>query len=990
MTSSREFGWTAARWIVTAALVLVASAGAAGAADRVTKYLVQVRLPAPEAAADLEAEGFDVAGINRKDWTAGVVVTDDGMKRLRDLGWSFTVTRSNADEASIQALSDYSDPDELSAFEDSVVAAYPTLAQKMAVGNTLFEGHQIYAVKISQDVAVDNDRPSFVLDCQHHAREVMTPEICKDAIDYLTSRYATDPEVQRWVDNINVYVVPTANPDGAAYVFTADNMWRKNRHPTCPVDVNRNYPFAWGSCNGSTNVCSDETNRGIEPSSEPETQGMVGLYSTVHAFYALSYHTYGEYIMFPYGCQNPDELAAMNGLGQELNSILQDDNGQTGQYATGPIWNTIYLVDGGSIDTSYANFGTYAFTIEANCCSFQPDYATWRDITVQRQRTAWQFFLDKTLDGPQIRGTVTDGYTGLPLAAGVSVQEIVYTHGEAPRFADAHGRYYWLAQSGQTYHVTFTKPGYCTVTDAVSVGGGPATLDRVLVRPTPPDSVSAAAAEDGAIDVSWSAAVNATQYRVLRALDSGGPYAEVALVDAPQTTFHDTGLSGQVPYYYVVRALQPCESGDSLEASATTTGPCTAGPAFGGLATVTNPGQTACTLDLAWTPAASRCGGAVTYEVYRNTTWPFTPSPANRIASGVTGSGYTDADALADSTTYTYVVRAFDSGNGATDGNLVARSAAPTGPSTTGTWTDDAGDTVPAQLVVGAPWSVQATGGKTGPKVYATGAYGNNLCAAMTSPPISVQSTSVLSFASKYDIEGGWDAGIVEIATGPDFSSWSRLTTVNYPDALSNTGNACGFPKTFSGTVFSRTIAAPSYPSSDYGGSLAAYAGQDVKLRFRISSDSTGTGAGWWVDDLAVTDAVFREVCTTAVASGPGEAGSASGPMTASRAAGTAVDLSFAPACSTVDTTVYWGTGPISGAPVWTNAACGLGVTGTASFDPGDPAPGEFYYFVVVGQNVTAEGSYGFAWDGATATERPEAVGVGACDLPQDLSGGCP
>ena len=989
MSSPRGIGWITARWFLAGALAVAASVGIAGAEGRITKHLVQVSLPAPEAAAALEAAGFDVAGINRKNLTAGVVVTDDEMKRLRDLGWSFTVSSSN-DDASIQALSDYTDPQELSAFEDQVVAAYPTLAQKMTLADTLYEGQQQYAVKITKDVGLDNGRPTFVLDCQHHAREVMTPEICKDAIDYLTSRYATDTEVQRWVDNINIYVVPSVNPDGAMYVFTSDNMWRKNRHPSCAVDVNRNYSFAWGSCNGSSNVCSDETYRGTEPSSEPETRGMIGLYSTVHAFYALSYHTYGEYIMFPYGCQNPDELTAMNELGQSLNSVLQNDNGQVGQYATGPIWNTIYLVDGGSVDTSYAQFGTYAYTIEANCCSFQPDFATWRNVTVQRQRTAWQFFLNQTLDGPQIRGTVTDGYTGLPLAAGVSVQEITYTHGEAPRHADAKGHYYWLARTGDTYHVTFTKAGYCTVTGAITVGSGPATLDQALVQPTPPSTVNAAAAGDGAIDVSWSAAVNAAQYRVLRSLDSGGPYTEIALVDAPQTTFHDAGVSGQVPYHYVVRALQPCESGNSAEAVAQTTGPCTVGPAFAGVGAVTNAGVTTCSLEIAWTPASTRCGGAVTYSVYRGTSWPFTPSASNRIANGLQTSDYTDSEGLANATPYTYVVRAIDGGNGADDGNLVAASATPTGPTSTGTWTDDAGDSGAPTLVGASPWSVQATGGKTGPQVYATGTYPNGVCAALTSPAISVQSTSVLSFASKYDIEGGWDAGIVEVAPGPTYSTWTRLTTVNYPDALSNTGNACGFPKSFSGTVFSHS-GTPSYPASAYSGSLSGYAGQDVKLRFRISSDATGAGAGWWVDDLAVTNAVFREVCATATNTTPGEAGPTVSPMTASRAAsGTAVDIAYGPACGATDNAVFWGSGPIVSGVSWTGAACALGDTGIASFDPGDPAPGEFFYFVVVGRNATVEGSYGKAFDGSAEVERPEAVGVGSCDLPQDLSGVCP
>jgi hypothetical protein len=108
--------------------------------------------------------------------------------------------------------------------------------------------------------------------------------------------------------------------------------------------------------------------------------------------------------------------------------------------------------------------------------------------------------------------------------------------------------------------------------------------------------------------------------------------------------------------------------------------------------------------------------------------------------------------------------------------------------------------------------------------------------------------------------------------------------------------------------------------------------------------------------------------------------------MKASRSSGTAVDVTYAPGCGALDSAVYWGTGPIAGAPAWTNAACALGNSGHTIFDPGDAAPGTLLYFVVVGYNGANEGSYG----AATGGERPEAIGVGACDRPQILTGTCP
>jgi hypothetical protein len=904
---------------------------------------------------------------------------------LEALGWPLTIRSTNLEERAVEALADYTDPQELSDFMSQVVVAHPDLAAKSTLKDTLFELQKQYALHITKDVGVVNDRPSFILDAQHHAREVMTPEIARDFIDYLTSQYATDAQVRHWVDNINIYVVGSVNPDGAMYVFLHDTTWRKNRHPSCAVDNNRNYPTAWGSCNGSSASCTNDTFRGTAPASEPETQGLMQLTSDVRPFFALSYHSYGEYLMYPYGCSDPDERSALDEVAQGLNSILENDAGVTGQYATGPIWSTIYLADGGSIDTQYNQFGTYAYVIEVNSSAFQPDYATWRNITVQRQRTAWKYFLDKTLDGAQILGTVTDAGTGLPLPANLNLQEVTFTHGEAQRHADAKGHYRLLVASGGTYHLGASYPGYCTAVEEVAVGTGPATVDILMGRPAIPQGVSATAAGDNAIDVSWQATANADQYRVFRSLNAGGPYLLVATLPAAQLSLHDAPVSGATTYHYVVRAVQGCESGNSNETQAATSGPCTVGPAFSGLASLTNAASSTCTLDLTWPAATTRCGGSVTYRVYRNTTAPFSPSAGNLIASGLTGNSFSDHGALSNGGNYAYIVRAVDAANAADDGNSVALAANPTGVNGVGTWIDDAGDSGTARLTTALPWTVNATGGRVGPKVYATGNYTNGVCAAITTPAVTLQSGSTLSFASKYDMETNYDAGIVEVATAPTFGTWTKLA-INYPDALSFTGNACGIPVSGSGTVFSRTIASPGYPVASYGGSLAAYSGQTVKLRWRFSSDGGVTGKGWWVDDIAIANAVIPGTCASGPASTPKEPG-ADGGMTASRApAGTAIELNYVPGCGTLDNAVYWGTGPITAAPVWTSAACALDNTGHATFDPGDPAPDSFFYFVIVGQNAAKESSYGIG----TSGERPEAIGIGACDKPQDLAGSCP
>ena len=75
-------------------------------------------------------------------------------------------------------------------------------------------------------------------------------------------------------DGINVWVVPTYNPDGLAAGS------RKNAHG---VDLNRNFPYRWADLDGGYES-------GPRPASEPETRAMMAFLSEVRPERVLSFH----------------------------------------------------------------------------------------------------------------------------------------------------------------------------------------------------------------------------------------------------------------------------------------------------------------------------------------------------------------------------------------------------------------------------------------------------------------------------------------------------------------------------------------------------------------------------------------------------------------------------------------------------------------------------------------------------------------------------
>ncbi len=311
--------------------------------------------------------------------------------------------------------------------------------------------------------------------------------------------------------------------------------------------------------------------------------------------------------------------------------------------------------------------------------------------------------------------------------------------------------------------------------------------------PDTPTGLNATANGDNRIDLTWSAATGADTYNVYRAVGTC-PQDSYQLIatDISGTSYSDLTASGGLDYAYVVASEDitgGCESADSNCDGAQTTGECLEAPIFDGVQSVTNPGTATCTLNLGWDAAADYCGGPVSYNVYRSTTSGFTPGPDTLIATDVATTSFSDAVALDFEVDYFYIVRSVDDSNGSEDNNTVELSDSPTGPIDTGTWEDDAGDTGDAKLVLDPEWSVDASGGNTGPKVYNTGAYGNQLCDGAATPLLQLGTNPQLSFWSRYDIEDNWDKGQVEISTdgGSQLGNGSRSTTRTTPTAAPTT-----------------------------------------------------------------------------------------------------------------------------------------------------------------------------------------------------------
>ena len=196
----------------------------------------------------------------------------------------------------------------------------------------------------------------------------------------LLTAYANDTTVQSFLDTYDFYILPFVNPDGFVYTQTTDRLWRKNRqlppsdaaNQSClGRDVNRNWPYQWGTNpeGASPDPCS-QVYQGEEPSDSPENQGLVALVdklnSTTGIKLYIDWHSYGQYILSPYG-YDCAVFAENNDAHIELASgtaaAIADVYGT--QFTYGPSCSTLYATTGSSVDYVKAVGGAeFSFTIE--------------------------------------------------------------------------------------------------------------------------------------------------------------------------------------------------------------------------------------------------------------------------------------------------------------------------------------------------------------------------------------------------------------------------------------------------------------------------------------------------------------------------------------------------------------------------------------------------------------------------------------------------
>ena len=338
-------------------------------------------------------QGYVVLDVSRKD-----------LARLRlsgfrlEIDWALTARlalsqRARPVEATgIPGFPCYRTVEETYATAAEIAAQHPNLAEWIDIGDSWEKnqpggapGFDIMVLRLTNSAVVAHKPVLFAMG-SIHAREYAPAELLTRFAEHLVARYGSDPDVTWLLDHHEIHLLLHANPDGRKWAESGE-LWRKNTdNDYCSdtslrgADLNRNFQFVWGCCNGSSGNECDEVYRGPSAASEPETQAIQDyvrsvfpdqreddLSSTVPITASgvfLDIHSYGELVLWPWGFTGSEAPngAALTTLGRKLAYL----NGYTPSQAF-----ELYPSDGTTDDFAYGELGLASYTLELGTGFFQ-------------------------------------------------------------------------------------------------------------------------------------------------------------------------------------------------------------------------------------------------------------------------------------------------------------------------------------------------------------------------------------------------------------------------------------------------------------------------------------------------------------------------------------------------------------------------------------------------------------------------------------------
>jgi len=401
---------------------------------------------------------------------ARIYATGEELDRLRELGFRLTVLEDDAPARAALARihagqsaesgidgppAQYHTYATLTSEMQQIAADHPDITRLISLGTSV-QGRELWMMKVTRNPDLEEDEPEVEYIAAMHGDEVVGKEMCVNLLNLLTDQYGLDPRITDLVDNTEIWILPSMNPDGTELGRRYNADW---------VDLNRDFPDQF------TDPVNDTAGRA------PETAAVMNWRNTVAVALSANFHGGSLVANYPYDSNStgssiysptPDDTlfvslsrtyADNNPSMAASNSSSSFNNGVT----NGADW---YAINGGMQDWNYVWYGNFNITLEVSNQKWPAASelsAFWDD-----NRESMLAYLEQSHDG--VRGRVTDAATGVPLAATIRVagsDRVTYTD---PGLGDYHRNLlpgvYTLEYSATGYKTRVVHNVYATLAPA--------------------------------------------------------------------------------------------------------------------------------------------------------------------------------------------------------------------------------------------------------------------------------------------------------------------------------------------------------------------------------------------------------------------------------------------------------------------------------------------------------------------------------------------
>lgn len=324
-------------------------------------------------------------------------------------------------------------------------AAHPAIAEFHVTGQSV-QGRDIFALRISDNVQVEEDEPEVVFWANIHGDEYTSGEIAYRWAMELLDAYGVDPALTGYVDDLEIWVIPLLNPDGH------ENGTRENFNG---VDLNRDFGWNW-----------DGWGLSPAPYSQPETRSLQEFCLENNVSLSATLHCEGNVFLYPW-CYSPHDVP-------EHDLVLSVGHlyAAAANYALIESWDD-YETHGELLDLIHGGYGSLCYTAEISLD------LQFFDNSYARNTAGMELFCNEARIGTGLHGLVTDAQTGQPLRAAVTLSGSPFPAYTDPALGDVHR----LAMPG-TYDVTVWANGYVPQTvSGLQVVDGTATDFAVALQP---------------------------------------------------------------------------------------------------------------------------------------------------------------------------------------------------------------------------------------------------------------------------------------------------------------------------------------------------------------------------------------------------------------------------------------------------------------------------------------------------------------------------